>query len=594
MFKRLTWLLVAMLSFSLVLAACGDSPTAQTSGQGQNAQNQAAQLPTGVNSKIAGSFPDSTVLYITLNTDMNSGQIKGWQKSIEYLNGIPEFKNVSQNLDVLSLSKLGTYDADIKPWLGGELALGVSDLNALVGLVGGTNAAATGEIPVLMGAPITDQAKAEAFIAKMGGELVKAGMPAPTKETYKDANLYTFNAMFVNIVAGVSKDKLFIGGGPAVVKAAFDRTSDKSLASSANYKAVTAKLPSANLAFMYVDSPAVVKAVSNLPEAKAALDSMKSSLNLDYSGPQGVTFATADEGFRIDSYNVYYADKTPAAVAEMLKKGANPNKILSALPENTFFFGNSRDAVASYDLFLTSLKASAAASATTGTTGMGAADIDTALADFEKQTGLNLRNDIVSLFKDEYALFVAPSAQPKQFPVGLGLLAEATNKADVQAKLDKITAALEKAGNGEVKFENKTSGNTAYKSAAINDTSSSTPVQSSLNVGIVGNFAFFALGDDTTANVISAATGGKNLTNGANAASFTKTRDALPKDNTGYIYTDVQAIIKYVTQFVPAENQAQVKNYTDKLTKLYAIGAAGRQNQNEAASTMYIYFPVTK
>lgn len=596
MFKRITqlsWLLVAFLGLSLALAACGDSPTATTNNP--NSNPAALQVPTGVKSTLAGNFPDSTVLYMTFNTDGNSSQAKGWQKMLDYLNQIPEIKNVTQNADVLSLAKLGTYEGDIKPWLGNELAIGVTDLKPIVELANSmtstsSSSAATpnlSEIPLLIGASITDQTKADAFVNKLAIVLKQAGVPEPKKETYKDATLYTFTYL-VNIVVGISKDKLFIGGGTNLVKGAFDQAADKSLNAASGYKTVTGKLPAANLAFFYFDYPSVSKSLSGLAQAKEILESMK-SMQLDYTGPVGATFSVADEGLRMDTYSVYLPEKTPTAMADILKKGANPNKILNAIPENTLAFGNSRDAASSYDMMINVFKTSMSNPALKSGSATSV-DIDKTLADFEKQTGLNVRNDIVGLFSGEFAVFVTPSATSKTFPIGLGLVAEATDKAASQTKLDKIEKAIETAAKGEVKWESKTVGSTTFKSAAVKDAS----VQTSINLGIANGYSFLTLGDDTTTNFIGAATGGKNITNGANSASFNKVRDALSKDNVGYVYADIQAIINYALQFAPADEASKVKNVTDKLTKLYALGGTTRQNPTEAASTFYIYFPVTK
>lgn len=221
-FSKWSMLLVVMMSFSLVFAACGEQATPVAGGNNQTNANMPA---VGVKSPMAASFPDTTSVYVTLNTDMDSGQIKSWQKIVTYLSTIPEVKQVFANVDVLTLAKLGTYDADIKPWIGSEIAIGITDLSTIAGLAssmtGGNGAmpAAGKELPALIGIPVKDQAKAEAFVTKMGGQ-VKAMMGVePTKEAYKDATLWTINVMgMANIVIGLSKDKLFIGGGLSLLR----------------------------------------------------------------------------------------------------------------------------------------------------------------------------------------------------------------------------------------------------------------------------------------------------------------------------------------------------------------------------------------
>jgi hypothetical protein len=585
--SKWNFLVVALLSLSVLLAACGDeatptqtippTPTKPASKTGLN-------IPTGAKTSLAANFPDTTTLFISINTNTTSGQIKGWQKIIEYLAQIPEIKMVTQNMDLLALGQIGTYDGDIKPWIGNELNIGLTDVNTVVNLATGTGTANSSELPVLIGASVTDQTKADAFIAKLSSKLTGSGLEAPTKETYKDATLYTFNLGIASVVAGLSKDKLFIGGGPALVKGAFDQASDKSLANNAQFKNVTGNLPAENLAFAYLDYQTIIKTVTNNPQIKSALSSLNTT-NLDYTAGVGVAFSTSTDGFRVDSYQSFQADKIPTAVSDILKKGANPNKLLTALPENTLAFVNSRDAASAYNSLITSVKQM-------GTT---TADFDKGITQFEQQTGLSVQNDIVSLFGSEYGVFVSPEPSNKAVPVGFGLLTEATDKAGTQTKLDKIANAIEQNAKGQVAWTSKTTGSTTFKTAKITDAKSNITV--SANIGIAGNYAFFTLGDDTTGSMITAATGGANFTTGASKANFDKVKSNLPTDNTGYMYLDVQAVIKLATANVPAGKTAdQVKAITDKLTKLYSISSATKQTLTpaESFSSVFIYFPVTQ
>ena len=590
--SKWNFLVVALLSLSVLLAACGDntptpvppppSPTVNTSG---------LTVATGVKTALAANYPDSTTVFVSINTDTASSQIKSWQKIIEYLAQIPEVKMVTQNMDLLALAQIGTYDGDIKPWIGGELDLGLTDVNYVVNLVAGSTGSSggtaapnlSGELPVLIGATVKDQTAADAFINKIGTKLTGLGLTAPTKETYKDATLYTFNLGIANLVAGLSKDKLFIGGGPNTVKAAFDQDAGKSLSKKADFTTVAGKLPAENLTFAYLDYQTIIKTVTNNPQIKSAIASLDTT-NLDYTGSVGLAFSTADEGFRIDAYQTLLADKTPPAVAATLKKGANPNKLLNALPESALAFMNSRDAASSYNMFVTAIKSAG------GTSGV---DFDKSIAQFEQQTGLSVQNDIVSLFGGEFGLFVTPEPSNKSVPVGFGLVTEASDAAGTQAKLDKITNAIAQNAQGKVTWTGKTVGSTNFKTAKITDSQANTTVTA--NVGIAGGYAFFSLGDDTTTSLITAATGGKNFTNGANSANFNNVKKALPADNTGYFYLDIQSAIKLATANIPAGQQADtVKAITDKLTKLTAIGSATHQTTTESQSAVYIYFPVTK
>src|SRR5947209_7928979 len=113
-FAKWSLLLAAMLCFSLILAACGYNPTPAPGNNQPQATATPTPAPTGVKSAMINHFPDSTVLYVTINTDSSSDQVKGWQKMMDYLSNIPEVKAALQQVDVLQTAKLGTYNDDIK------------------------------------------------------------------------------------------------------------------------------------------------------------------------------------------------------------------------------------------------------------------------------------------------------------------------------------------------------------------------------------------------------------------------------------------------------------------------------------------------
>jgi hypothetical protein len=585
--KKWSLLLLAVMSFSVVLAACGDSTaTPLTVNPG------AATVPTGVKSALANYFPGSTGVYLAVNTDANSDQAKSLQKVIDYLSNIPEVKDSLSKIDVFKLGGLGSYDADIKPWLGNELAVGLTDLTALANLGNSSSNGGSGlnlpqgELPVLIAAVVTDQTKADAFLTKIGSLLKLLNPAAPVEETYKDTKLTTYDLSGFKFTTGLGKDKLFIGGSATAIKAALDRTAAQSLASAANYQAVTAKLPQGNLGFVYLDGQALNSSLTSSAQIKQSLGNMQLN-GLDYTSGVGLTLATADEGLRVDAYQTYLTAKIPTGVADTFKKGANPSKIINALPESTMFFVNQRDAASSYDLIINALKNSNMPDMS---------NIDQKIADFEKQAGLSVRNDIVSLFNGEFAVFATPDSANQKFPVGIGLLSEVTDKAASQAKLDKIATSLENNSNGQIKWQTKTSGNVTYRSATV--TQNNTTV--SLNLGLAGNasntsnYAFLIAGDDATSGALAAIGGGKNFLTGPNVANFNKVKDVLPSDNSGYFFVDAQAAFKLLNQVQPAGKAADVQKYTGKLDKLYAAGAATRQNLNEAYTTIYLYFPVTK
>jgi hypothetical protein len=595
-------LLALLMSLSLVFAACGDNTATPATGQDSILAKQGA--PKGITSPLATAFPDNTQIYFTLNTDSTSEQIASWQKIVAYLSNIPEIKKVFDNDDVVKAQGLGTYATDVQPWIGKELAIGVNDVGALTNLVsnmipnmsksgsqnkgssnGASSMAALQNLPVLIGLSITDRAKAEAFVQKVLAK-IPGTTNSQTKTDYKGSSLYTISFGPIQFVLAVSDNKLLLGYD-AVVKAALDRTAGQGLDGNAKYKKVTSNLPTANLGFFYLDSQSVINAFMNNSLVQNLFKQFGTSPSsylskLDYIDSLGVAFSTNDDGFLVNTYEVLQADKESADVKATLSSGANSSNILKALPASTLAFFNTQNLASTYDSVINTFS-------TLGTQGKKVSD---GISQFEQTSGLSVKNDILSLFKGETAVFVTSQSQvdhPKDLPVGIGLLtAISGDKTAAQASLDKITTALETAAKGQIKFESHTANGVTYKTAGITGTSST-----SLNVGIVGNYVFVSVDNQFAAPVLTAATGGANFTNGPNAANFTKTQASLVGDNSGYFYVDIQQVLGLLNA-LPAEQQTKVKAYTDKLTQLKALGFASHTTTTESSSSFFLYFPVTK
>jgi hypothetical protein len=584
-FRLWSFFLVGLLSLGVVLAACGDTtatpaPAASVS-QGLSLRSAPTQVATGVKSGLAQNFPQDTSIFVSLNTATSSDQVKDWQKLVDYLSNIPELKDAFQKLDLLKQANFGSYDTDIKPWIGDELALGVTNVAALANLTSGKMP--SGEIPVLIAAQVKDKGQLETFITNL---LTKLKFNATT-ETYNGATLRNINLLVVNLTLGYTDTKFFLGGSPALVKAAIDRTEDKSLTKNSQYSDIAAKLPTGYLGFAYADVQNVVKTLSSTPEAQTALNGVNmSSLGLDYLGGMGITMGTATEGFRVDSYQTYLTDKEPADIKARLNKGANPSEILKVLPEKTFAFANGQDGKGAYDLFIKQV----------GALGDQGKKITDAIAKFESDTGLNVQNDIAALFPDEFAVFAQPASgytlgDKNSLPVGIGLLTKVSDQKVAQANLDKIAAAVEKANsNGQWKFQPKTYKGVDYKQAANPNGGNS-----SLSIGVAGNYAFVSSSPEQTEALINSVTTNTGTFLGSTAATnFNNVKTVLTQDSRGYAYLDIQQAIQTGLVTLPADQQTKTKGYTDKLTEFKAAGFSTSENDKGSISTFYLYYPGIK
>lgn len=590
--KKISGLLMIAVLLPLFLAACGASSNNSNPNAGA-----IQKAKTGYTSPLSDYFPADTALYITVNTNADSNQAKSFKKIADYLANIPEVKQALDNIDIFKAGGLGTYETDVKPWLSGELALGLTDLKALLSLAQmannaqpGTNSGSMADLSgitqalnsFMIAATIKDQAKAEAFFKKLLSGVTGNASIQPTTSTYNGYTLTAYNLFIVELVVATNKDRVFFGGSQATVKAAIDRAKDKSLTNANNYKTVAGKLPAENLAFVYADVNGILKAVLNDPNIQSMIQANPNTFKgMDFYGSVGLSFATADEGFRIDSYTTYDKSKIPADQLPLYENSATQSKIIEALPEGTFLFANGKNAKQMYDTFITNLT----------TVGDQTQEVKDGIAEFERQSGLNIQNDIVSLLSGEFALFATPvatNANTKATPFAIGLLSTNTDKAATQAKADKIVAAIENAQDSNIKFETKTFNNVSYKSAKLPDT------DMTLNIGVAGNNFFLSSSTTQVEGIITAANGGASYAKSGAFADFNTVKGYLPGDNSGYFYLNLQETIKVALAATAPDKQAEIKNVTDKLTQLRSIGGATKTTTAEGVTTVFIHFPVTK
>ncbi len=583
-FSRFSLMLVALLGLGAVVAACGD--VTATPAPAATIAPAAYQVTRGVKTDLAQYFAPDTTIYTTFNTNATSDQIKGWQAVSDYLSNIPELKNVFQQTDLLKLANMGNYDTDIKPWIGNEMAIGVTDVGALAGLVASTQSGSMptglGNIPLVVAASVKDKAKLETFVTDF---LTKSNL-TPTTETYKGATLKTVNLFILSLTIGYDDTRFFFGP-TAQVKATLDRVATASLASQAQFKKVATNLPAENLAFVYTDAQAISKSIANNPNLQKMLSKNNSTAttmpDVSYLTGQGATVAMAADGMRVDSYQAFGAN-LPADVKTRLSKATNPNSILDALPEKTLAFANGQDGKSAYTSFTQSLS----------TMGDQGKKIQEAITKFETDSGVSLQNDVANLFGDEAVVFAQPisgytSGDKNTSPVSAALLAKVSDKAAAQASLDKIAAAIEKADqSGATKFQSKTLAGVTFKQATKANSNSS------LNLGVAGNYVFFSSSEEQTGAILAAINGNATFSKSASAATFNKVKDGLPGNNQGYAYLDLQQAVSTGLATLPADQLAKTKATSDKLTEFKAVGFSTTQNSNESFSTAYVYFPGIK
>ena len=191
-------------------------------------------------SSAIGWMPATTTSYSEVRLDLPGDQR---QKLAAFLSVFPGFKDQSQIEPKLNdvLDRLvraaskdaQTWTADIQPWFGGQIGIGMG--GAAGGIGAGSAMGMMGGGDTLMVATITDRAKAVDW-------LVRTSTKSPlTRSTYGGAELFTTAAGSVEGAVAVTDTAMIVGFSPAV-KAAVDSKGAGTLAQNAEIKAALATI----------------------------------------------------------------------------------------------------------------------------------------------------------------------------------------------------------------------------------------------------------------------------------------------------------------------------------------------------------------
>jgi hypothetical protein len=379
-----------------VTAGCGSS----SSGSGGNA-DPAAAVPAAAPIYVEATVhPDgklgadvTAVLKKVMRTDDPAGKLKGLIDKSGKRDGV-------------------TYDKDIAPWLGDRVGVAVTALS-------GSNPAYV----VIAGSK--DDGKARAALKK--------GRTAAIKRTYKGVD-YSYDPKEQTASAVFGGRALF--GTETGVRSAIDATKGQSLADANSLRAAREKVASERAGFAYFDVQGLLRlfqqsAGGRDPQIGAALQAI--------GGQLPKTIAAALEAdpdlIRVDAVSI----GTPRS-ASSGKSGADA---VGQLPGDAFAAAGFADLGATFERSLKSI----------GGSGLGGVGVEALMRQFRQQTGLDLRQDLLSWMGDAgiyvsgdtaaalHGALVVRSTDPARTRKALGALQRLARTMAKTARVRSLSAA---------------------------------------------------------------------------------------------------------------------------------------------------------
>jgi Protein of unknown function (DUF3352) len=299
-----------------------------------------------------------------------------------------------------------TYKDDIEPWLGERVGIAVTAIR-------GDDA----DIVAIINSK--DDGKAEDALSKAKGDIVK--------RSYKGVD-YRFDRKD-STAAGVFEHSVVVGTEPGF-KSAVDASKGESLSESNGLRGVRSKVAEERIGLLYLDVDGLLRAVSQSAGSQPEVGAVLQSLSAAVPKTIGAALQAQPDALKVDAVSL----GTPKSASS----GASGADMVASLPGGSWLalgFGKSGQTLEGV------LDAIGNAG---GITGVG---VNALLGQFQKQTGLDLRKDVLSWMGDA-GVFVTGKGLPD---LGGGLVIKTSDPAKTKRVIGVLRRLAEQQGAGTVK-----------------------------------------------------------------------------------------------------------------------------------------------
>jgi hypothetical protein len=453
-------------------------------------------------------LPLDTPAYIRLTP--TGPQLKHAEALKARFQAVPELKSAwTQAERSLAREQNVSWEADILPWLGPEIVVALPSAKGL--------GQARGAPELLLVAATRDSARSDAFIKKVRESQERRGDTFSAKQhngvAYltdgKDTSIATVN----NFVVFATTETL--------LQRTIDLATGKggqSLADHPTYQEVIKSLPADRLGDVYIDLLPFVNELGSQRDTGLSARQREALLSMR---ALALALRLEPDGLAIDTVTLYDPGKMSAEQQALAKQGANPLKVVGALPDETLAFLALRDLRAVWQV----------AAPARGSFAGGIEAVNRA-------TGLNVDEDVFGWLTGEVGLALiedtAGFGGNVQLPVGGLLLIEAADRRLVEAKLAKLRAALERQG---LRFSAQSIGGVEMH---VLTGGRGMP---SIGYGFAGDFLVIG----TSPNALEQAVQSKTASV-AGASAYQGVSAALPKERVAMLYADVARLAPLVSR----------------------------------------------
>jgi Protein of unknown function (DUF3352) len=497
--------------------------------------------------------PDDAIAYLNINLDPSGGQKLAIASLFNKFPGLSDSardSTINSWLDT-ALGPDGLNHNDVRPWLGSEMSVVALPAHA---------ANQSPQFVVVLAS--ADDARAQAMFAKFRAGTLGSTLHW-TSTTYDGATI-TSGAGAEPGAYAIADGSVIIGSDPSSVETALDTASGKrpDLASTSDYATVQAQLPSDRVASLFVDMPAVTKAISSGLAASGA-DVTQTLAGLRAYRGIGAAMVVSSTGVTINAVQDYDPAKLTGSQRASLAVAPHVNGALNLIPSSAYGFaaisGLSDELHTLIDSF------------------SGVSTVQSAL----DQLGITGSSGIIGHLRGDAAIEV-DSTPGNGAPAGAVLFqVDSTSAANafLSSLASKVCTLTMACAPGHATTQ-------VYNGVTITTEGlAGTPSGLSPSFAVRGDWAIIASSSDEVKSVLDAARSGGVTTSPRFAAVAGETGTS----DTSTFYLDIHRIVAAVRgQLSPADAATFDQKVAPYVSHLQALGVSSQNASDHTSSTFFL------
>jgi len=513
---------------------------------------------------VPALMPADTQVFASVKADI--GDLAGFKHLAEIYGDINEVEDALDDLQDGLDDEFGiTWEDDIQPWLGSEVAVAVSGLREAIEEY---------EDPIVVIMAQTRSKKASSEFIEKVVEYVEDEDYDVDEDSYQGVDYYILD-LYPTVYLGTVKDFVVLATDEDAMEDVIDTSTGRkdSLEDNERFKDMMNVLPTDAVAYAVVDLEDVVADAMATVEEDLEYDegiSLPREIRDLYEtfGAYGMALGVHDDGIQLDVVMSYDPETMESGFFGSYQVGASPNRILDWIPEDALGFYSGQDLAqiwrAAYELL------------------MEVPDADEQVEDLADELGFRFDGELLSWASGEYAVAVVKSGNIEDLPVGGFAAFEVDDEEDAQALLDDILDLLEEFGG--IESEQDTI-------AGVDMTVVVDPGEGEIIFGYGFDDKHLILG--LTEDGLAQAVGDEGSV--TRNDYFKAIQKRLPSKTTGYFFVNLEEVMNVAVGAMSDWEREDYEEYVEPLIEpIKAIGLAGEpmdMGKGIAHSTLFIYIP---